>query len=85
VIDFGKRLKNFVEKNFIEIELKVVFVALMELFLGKSNFFPFSLTKIICDIGKFPGHFFLAILTDLVGYFFSGSVFSKIETNPKFA
>jgi hypothetical protein len=31
VIDFGKRLKIFVEKNFCDIELKVVFVAPMEL------------------------------------------------------
>ena len=38
VIDFGKRLKNFVEKNFIEIELKVVFVAPMEL----RNLFKFK-------------------------------------------
>ena len=38
VIDFGKRLKNFVEKNFDEIELKVVFVAPLEI----RNLFKFK-------------------------------------------
>ena len=31
VIEFGKRLKKFVENNFIDVELKVVFVAPMEI------------------------------------------------------
>ena len=38
VIEFGKRLKKFVENNFIDVELKVVFVAPMEI----RNLFKFK-------------------------------------------
>ena len=38
VIEYGKRLKNFVESNFTDLELKVVFVAPMEM----RNLFKFK-------------------------------------------
>ena len=41
VIEYGRRLKNFVESNIADLELKVVFVAPMEM----RNLFNFIISQ----------------------------------------